>query len=160
MTGTISMLTLEITQGCWNADTGSPMAFLQWRALIARAAGYPMEIQNIDGARFEAPALPLESVTEENALGVWDTPPDDIVLVLLIHMSHDGVITPRDAGPLADELQRLLDIGAIAEASYASPDSIVRHVERMRTEQFIHGLRVCVKSNDPAQFFIMEGDDE
>ena len=119
-----------------------------------------MEMQNIDGVRFEAPTLTLEGVTEENALGLWDTPPDDIVLVLLIHMSHDGVIAPRDAGVLADELQTLLDTGAIADASYAAPDSIVRHVEKMRTEQFIHGLRMCVKFDEPAQFFITDVADE
>lgn len=136
------------------------MAFLQWRALVARAAGYSMELQTVDGVSFEAPVLPLDGLTEDNALGRWNKTPDDPLLVMLFHMSHDGVIMPADAGPMADMLEQFLQGGKLAEASYAAPDSIARHVERMRTEQVISGLRTCVRTKQPAVFSITEDKEE
>lgn len=136
------------------------MEFLQWRALVARAAGYSMELQTVDGVSFEAPILPLDGLTEENALGWWSKSPDDPLLVMLFHMSHAGVITPADAGPLADVLEQFLQSGRLAEASYVATDSIARHVERMRTEQVISGLRTCVRTQQPAVFSIIEGKED
>lgn len=154
------MTELEIAPGCWNANTGSPMAFLQWRALIGRAAGFEMEMQSVDGVFFEAPVLPLAGVTEENALGIWEPAPDNIVLVLLIHMADEGIIEPAHAGLLADELQGFIDGGSLDRASYAAPDSIARHVERMRTEQFITGLRFSAKSGEKVTFYISGEEDD
>lgn len=118
------------------------MAFLQWRALIARAAGYAMEIQQTDeGFQYEAPKLDFDGITLDNTLGVWDTPPDEPLLIVLAHMSHEGIIRPADAGLLAGRLEGLLADGSLLSASYAHPDSIAAHVERLRTEQMIEGLR-------------------
>jgi len=136
------------------------MAFLQWRALVARAAGYTMELQTVDGVSFEAPILPLEGLTEDNAMGRWNKTPDDPLLVMLFHMSDDGVIMPADAGALADLLEQFVQSGRLAEASYAMPDSIARHVERMRTEQIIAGLRTCVRTGQPAVFSISDDKEE
>lgn len=156
-TGTIRMADLEISSGCWTADTGSPIAFLQWRALVARAAGYEMEIQETpEGFRYEAPVLDWESISLENALGNWETSPDDPLLVLLAHMSHEGEIEPADAGAVAERLSGLLDSGAMAAASYAAPDSIAAHVERMRTEQMIEGLRNAARIKQVVFFSITE----
>ena len=136
------------------------MAFLQWRALVARAAGYEMEIQVVEDVSFEAPVLPLDGVTIENARGEWGSPPEDILLVLLIHMSHEGVISPAHAGTLADKLEFLMESGALGRASYAADNSIARHLETLRTEQFVSGLRLCAKTGEPITFLLWENSDE
>jgi hypothetical protein len=52
--------------------------------------------------------LDWDSITDDNIVGVWPTPPADPLLVLLAHSDVAGKISPADGLRLADRLNELL----------------------------------------------------
>lgn len=77
-------------------------------------------------------------------VGEWDTDPDDMLLVLLVHSDADGLITPDHAGRLADRLEGLL--------VNIEPNAFRQLCMRTCTEKFIAGLRRAAAAGDPVRF--------
>lgn len=146
---------LKITPDIWWAGVGTPLQFLQWRALIGRAAGYEMEfISDEFGFTFEIPKLSFQSITLENTLGYWEKDPDDIIDVLLYHMSDQGILTPRHAGLISTRLIGLIEDSSIARASYHGPHSLLYNNDFTRTEQVATGLKYANEHNVTVEFCI------
>ena len=70
--------------------------------------------------------------------GEWAETPADPLIVLLIHSYYDGQINPQQSLPLADALEALLPR--------------MEGWTRVRTIQFILGLRLAVELDEPVEF--------
>jgi hypothetical protein len=78
--------------------------------------------------------------------GHWDTPPDDPLLILLIHSDCDGVIKAEHAAFLAQRLEQLLPL---------LPDDYAGgHIGdwREKTQEFIDGLRAAAEADEDVDF--------
>lgn len=115
---------LDTSHDCWH---GPYSAFHRWRAGIARLAGIDLEQMEGFGGEWRS----------------WDSVPQSPLLILLMHSDCDGEIAARDCGPLADELERLVQ-NMPAGADY---DSL-----RPATERFISGLRAAAHNNEDVVF--------
>ena len=118
---------------------GEPMDFLNWRLLLAKAAGYGVTGWTHDEVTYLLPALDYENLTVENSLGIWNIDPDDVLVVLLAHSDEEGAIYPTHLAPLADRLDTLLeDLVNFSSYDEGSPKQVA---EILVTQQFIAGLR-------------------
>ena len=106
--------------------------FHDWRCAIAQAAGYDIE-EDWDGGRA---ILDWDTITRDNVVGNWPTPPADPLLVLLAHTDIEGTIAPSDALRLADRLNELL----------------IPSRWRGVTEKFIRACRLSAYRNEPMEF--------
>lgn len=91
---------LSTTHGCWR---GSYPFFNRFRRELARAAGY--RVPDDEDAYVE---LDWQDFGEGNFFGEWDEPPEDVLLVLLIHSDCEGMIPARFCDALARRILLLL----------------------------------------------------
>lgn len=134
---------LDTTHGCWH---GAYSAFSRWRDGVALAAGYRVwPVQYAIGTR-NTIILDWGHLPEGHLLGEWPETPADPLLVLLTHQDCEGVIHPRDAGPLADRLESLLD--------KLPEENDPGHIGNWRacTCRFIAGLRLASNNNEDVVF--------
>lgn len=128
-----------------NCFVGDPMDFLNWRLLLAKAAGYGVTGWTHDEVTYLLPALDYENLTVENSLGIWDIDPEDVLVVLLAHSDEEGAIYPTHLAPLAERLEGLLeDLVNFSSYDEGSPKQIA---ETVVTEQFIKGLRDALEQD-------------
>lgn len=120
---------LDTSHNCFHGSYGR---FDDWRNAVATAAGYSL---GVVGNQF---LLPISHISEENALGIWDEPPSDALIVLLAHSDCDGVIKAEHCGPLADRIEALL------------PSMVEHHADTSR--QFILGLRAAAAAGENVEF--------
>ena len=124
---------LDTTHNAWH---GSYMRFSKWRNEVAEIAGY--SIVPFGRYRIPQPLLDWGKYTESNSMGEWAETPADPLIVLLVHSDCDGLIMPQQALPLADALEALLPR--------------MEGWTRVRTIQFILGLRLAVELDEPVEF--------
>lgn len=137
---------LDVSHDCWS---GAYSAFQRWRNGVAEAAGYELtprdELAGTLGYwRSEWEDIPdLMSKLE----GKWDTPPDDPLLVLLIHSDCGGSISASVAPFLAERLERLIPL--------LSDDECGGHISNMRTktQTFVDGLRDAAEAGEEVEFW-------
>lgn len=127
---------LDTSHGCWH---GPYSYFHEWRLTIAKAAGRTIiPDRSSNGEMWET------HDNRECALnGRWAATPDDPLDVLLEHSDCDGVIQWEQAGPLADELEKLLP--KMKPGDDAGDD-------RGLTMRFIAGLRKAATEHEDVEF--------
>lgn len=138
---------LDTSHDCFH---GPYSAFGRFRDCIALAAGFEFEPYNfIPGVVRERPALPWDSYTDDNFQGIWETAPDDILIVFLAHEDCQGHIDTKHCAALADRLEGLIPkLQTMDLSRFASPyDQIAK-----RTEQFVAGLRDAAKAGEHVEF--------
>ncbi|MFW6638717.1 hypothetical protein ACOALZ_01600 [Nocardiopsis algeriensis] len=137
---------LATTPTCW---AGPYHAFNHWRNTIAEAAGYPLgEVQGRYGPIVFVD-IGEEQYTDEHIQGDRDSPPADILFVLLVHSDCEGHIHPEHAGPLADRLEGL--IPAVEDTS--SGDAPWEREETVASmHRFIAGLREAASTGEKVLF--------
>lgn len=126
--------------------------FSLWRNDVAELAGYLLEeIITRGGFPVRLPALDWDSFTLDNALGEWETTPDDPLVVLLIHSDCEGVIHPAQAAPLADRLGELLSKAPASTEGHSPAD---RRIASLRSglERFIESLREALAAEEDLEF--------
>lgn len=151
---------LDTSHNCWH---GPYSAFARWRNDIARVIGWAEEPRAIGTTDYVIPAgrvpkqapLPDETVTEDGEtytikwsehydnsvwLGHWDTDPEDVIDVLMVHADCEGIIPNRFLHPLADRLMMIM--------GEQEPDSWERRV----TGQFIVGLMDAMQRGEDVDF--------
>jgi hypothetical protein len=97
---------LDTTHGCWH---GAYSAFSRWRAALAKAAGYPDGLDAPSAAPYWTDAMDAMAAAQPGSLhGEWSAPPEDALLVILLHSDCGGAIPAELCGPLADRLEALL----------------------------------------------------
>jgi len=133
-----------------NCFAGEPLEFMNWRLLLARAAGFGVEGWEQDDVTFLVPALDYESLAVENILGVWDIEPDDVLIVLLAHSDEDGAIYPPHLESLATRIEELLP--ELANFSSYEEGSPAQTAEVLVTQRFIEGLREALKQDRAVTF--------
>jgi hypothetical protein len=137
---------LDVSHDTWH---GAYSAFSRWRNGIAEAAGFDLtpreEMHGQLGYwRDEWETIPDLS---DKLMGKWDTPPDDPLLVLLIHSDCDGVIPAAVVPFLADRLEALLP--------KLTDEEVGGHIGNMRTktQTFIDGLRAAAEAREDVEFW-------
>lgn len=132
---------LDVSHDCFS---GAYSSFTRWRNELTKAAGlktvptpYGFEALDIDWERF----------TEDNLEGIWENPPDDPLLILLIHSDCDGIIPHEYCEHLANRLEQLLP--------NLDGDG-VGHIARLgikgTTNRFIDGLRLAHERSEDVEF--------
>jgi hypothetical protein len=126
---------LDTTHDAWQ---GSYTAFNRWRGRLAEVAGYEVV------AGWDI-SVDWESITEDNALGLWEETPDDPLLVLIAHSDCQGAIYPEQAHRLADRIEGLIP---------HLPDGTADQIKDWRgmTQQFVDGLRAAAHNGEPVEF--------
>lgn len=140
---------LDVSHDCWH---GAYSAFARWRNELARVAGYEMgEIEYDGGFKAEGPLVVLhERWTAENFQGDWpDGPPEDPLLLLIVHSDCDGHLAPEHAEFLAMRLEQLME-----QPNFPQGD-VLGHIEnwQKRTQQFVHGLRRASDAGETVEFY-------
>lgn len=132
---------LDTSHDCWHGACG---AFTRWRDALAKAAGYAFV--RPEGQRRDMVLIDWGHITEANLFGQWEETPADPLLVLIAHSDCEGRIVPRDAGPLADRIEQLLD-GLPTDRDFG-------HVGDWRetTRRFVDGLRRAVAAGEDVEF--------
>lgn len=127
---------LDTSHNCWH---GSYTGFARWRNDIGRIIGWGTE-ERLSGAgegymipegRVPEQAAPADEIRTEDGetytihwsqaydnsvwLGHWDTDPEDVIDVLMVHSDCEGIIPHRFLDPL---VMRLLEIGKQQDGWY------------------------------------------
>lgn len=129
---------------------GDPMEFLNWRLLLARAAGFGVIGWEHEEVTYLLPALDYETLTFENSLGIWDIDPEDVLIVLLAHSDEEGAIYPMHLAPLAERIEMLIpELVNFSSHDEGSPHQLA---EVLTTERFVKGLRGALASERAVTF--------
>ena len=124
-----------------NAWTGTYFHFDDWRARVAKAAGYEVELDE-DPQNWTELLPESDTIRERILQGHWE--PEDPVLILLMHSDCEGVIQPPDGRRLAARLDELLDkIGAGEPNAGDWQDT---------TRRFIKGLTRAAEARQNLEF--------
>lgn len=128
---------LDTTHNAWH---GPYSAFGRWRNTMAVSADYELVK---DGQGWPVASAVLDRDWEaENYQGRWDSPPEDPLLLLLVHSDCDGVIEAKHCLRLAERLEGLLPKLPADDPYWLA-----------KTQQFIDGLRRAAKLNEPLEFW-------
>jgi len=138
---------ITVSHGCF---VGDALDFLNWRVLLARAAGHGVVPMQIEEVTLLVPSVRDVDLDIDKVLGVWDQTPEDILAVLLGHCDDDGMIYPVHLIPLAERLDDLLPV--LAEHSEHPTNSPAQLVEVQITKQFIAGLISADAANEAITF--------
>ena len=116
--------------------------FAIWRNSIARALGWetiPLE-RDVAVLRYVIPEHKTLKLMDSDDVshGDWETDPDDVIDVLMLHSDCDGAIPVRFLMPLALRLEAL---------SNHMPDDLVPW-----TERFIRGCVAAYEADQPLLF--------
>ncbi len=126
---------LDTTHGCWH---GAYSIFDGWRAAVRDAAA----ISAGEGSVITLSDVPEGETPSGVVKGVWIKPPDEPLLVLLLHSDCDGDIPNELCQPLADRLRQLVADEAFAEEWAAE-----------RAEQFAAGLERAASAGEDVGFW-------
>lgn len=129
---------LDTSHDCFH---GAYSSFYRWRTAIANAGGYPT---SEDGRSYLT--LDLDRFEEKNFDGQWDSPPDDPLLILLIHSDCDGEIPAEFCEHIATRLEQLLP--ALSEEGSGHLSAGIKAV----TQRFIDGLRLASSLGEAVDF--------
>ena len=152
---------LDTTHGCWS---GPYSAFGRFREHLQDAAGWPMsEVKDEYGISWrETTRIDWSQITEENISGIWDTMPEDPLVVLIAHSDCDGIIPADACGPLADRIEELIPkLGAtekvdpewLARAGMSeAPPRAVYDGEQEAAKRFVAGLRLAAAAGEAVEF--------
>lgn len=141
------MSTIYIQPDCF---VGNPLEFMNWRLLLARAAGYGVHGWEHDGVTYLLPDIDYENLSTENTVGVWDIEPVDVLLVLLAHSDEEGAIYPVHLPDLAERLDELLpDLPTFSQYAEESPAQMA---EVLTTQRFIDGIRTAIAEDRALTF--------
>jgi hypothetical protein len=122
---------LDTTHDAWH---GSYSTFGEWRAHVARAAGFP----------------PLSEMLGFGGKRSWDTVSKNSRLVpLLNHSDCDGELTPTECAGIAEALGELIDRMPDYMPDYQDAP---RSYWRDKTRSFIAGCRAAAVANEPLKF--------
>lgn len=133
---------LDVDYDCWN---GPYSAFRRFRNDLARAAGHEINADDKDYWKPEWDALPN---VMDKIMGEWDEPPDDPLLVLLIHSDCDGVIKAEHVAPLRARLEELIPILEAGD----DPDTVRGLGLVATTQRFIDGLKQAEEEGEDVEF--------
>ena len=144
---------LDTSHDCWH---GAYSAFMRWRQKLCAVAGLP-PLQLMDGffkrGNYEDPFTKLVDSNPEGTAETfyqclpikWDALKPSPLHKLLNHSDCDGEIASEDCGPIADCLEALLPLlegdGGGHIGGY-----------RLKTQQFIDGLRRAAEAGEPVIF--------
>jgi hypothetical protein len=134
---------LDCSHDAWS---GAYSAFHRWRTTLAEIAGYDL-VETESGARFASPVI-NGNWSPDNYQGHWGgRPPEDPLLILLVHSDCDGEIEPKDCHWLALRLETLLP--KLVEMGDGTG-----HIRNWATttERFINGLRSAYELDEPLEF--------
>jgi hypothetical protein len=123
--GELTFMGLDTSHNCWH---GPYSAFMRWRKAVAAAAGIP----------------DLEAHWTKLIDPTYDQPKRPL-MILLNHSDCDGVIESKDCGPLADDLESILnkldDKGPWQWSECGST-----------AKRFIAGLRAAAAAGEDVEF--------
>ena len=136
---------LYVSHDCWN---GAYSAFYRWRNKLAEVAGYEVKPHTYpDGLTWDTATIVVDGDwTEENFKGYWPRPPEDPLILLLVHSDYDGRINSQHAYWLAERLERLIPL---------LPDEVAPgHIGHWRdkTWLFVNGLRKAHEAGEDVTF--------
>lgn len=135
---------LDVTHDCWH---GAYSAFARFREVVAAAAGFEMHEREPGDytPRYWQPEWDGWA-TDAMLGGEWDQPPEDPLLVLLVHSDCDGVIPVKVAPFLAERLERLAP---------SVPETGAGHMPDARAAvlRFAAGLRSAAEAGDDVEFW-------
>lgn len=133
-----------------NCFVGDPLEFMNWRLLLAKAAGYGVDGWEQDDVTFLVPALDYENISYENVMGIWDIEPEDVLIILLAHSDEDGALYPTHLSDLADRIEALIpELVNFSEHDEGSPK---QEAEVLITQKFVDGLRAAVEEDTALTF--------
>lgn len=130
---------LDTTHDAWH---GAYSGFSEWRNALAEAAGYPLETIDSGGYQHKVAAPLLDARwTDANYDGDWGNhPPEDPLLILLVHSDCDGSIKAKHCQFIAGRLEQLLP--------KLTDEYAIRH-----TVDFIAGARRAHAANEDIEFY-------
>lgn len=146
---------LDVSHGCWD---GPYSAFSRWRDALCVAAGWHLEeVREPDGFKYQWPREVSDAgLTDENYEGVWETIPEDPLVVLIAHSDCEGAIPVEALVPLADRLEELLPLMPSTVHPNAGDPPVQRAIydgEAAATAGFIAGLRLAASRGEPVEFY-------
>lgn len=134
---------LDTTHDCWHGPYSS---FSLWRNAIAVAGGYEVVPHTYaDGTTYPTVTKLFEHEWQpENYEGSWpEGPPEDPLLILIVHSDCDGYIEADHAKFLALRLEQIL-----AQNNHPVDDDRWRD----QTRQFIEGLQRASDNGERIEF--------
>lgn len=145
---------LDTSHDCWH---GAYSAFTRWRTKLAEVAGLPPlfmmegyfspdeDLWWLNELR-EIPQGAVKRLCQGLPIK-WECLKKDVLCELLNHSDCDGILSAKICGPLANRLEKLLLL--------LPEDDAGGHIGfwRVKTEQFITGLRRAVVANEDVEFF-------
>jgi len=129
---------LDTTHDCWH---GAYYAFNRFRNELAKAAGYELVETEIG----EHADLPWERFELKNYEGEWDTPPDDPLLILLVHSDCEYRIPAEYCEHIANRIERLIPLLPLEGVGHLA------HPQEKAT-QFVEGLRRAAAAGEDVEF--------
>lgn len=129
---------LDTTHGAWH---GAYSSYSRWRARIGVLGGFKLR----DGSSYEFDLW--DDFTVANAMGEWETSPEDPLIILLAHSDCDGWIEPEHCYWIAERLERLLPgLDEVGDDG--------GHIGnwREKTESFIAGLRAAHAAGERLEY--------
>lgn len=133
---------LDTDYGCWR---GAYSAFTRWRNKLAEVAGYPL-VRDDHGYEY-AGVVNDPRWTDANFQGEWSLPPEDPLLILLVHSDCDGTIPAKLVPFLRMRLEQLLPL--------LPDEDNGGHIGNWRdkTQAFIDGLAKAEADGEGVDFF-------
>lgn len=132
---------LDMSHDAWH---GAYSAFTRFRNELAVAAGY--ELTRYDGTFFDIVKLDWDRFVEKNYYGDWDTPPDDPLMILIVHSDCEGEIPTEYCEHLANRIEQL-----IPKLSTVGAGHVPNPQEKAR--ELVAGLRLAASEGEPIEFY-------
>lgn len=132
---------LDVTHDCWQ---GAYSAFSRFREEVALAAGYKI----VEDGIYRYTDIDWSVITDENLQGEWETPPDDPLLVLLIHSDCDGKIPVAYCEHLATRLEQIIPNLRETGEGHLRFGGVKGAAQR-----FANGLRAAAQANEDVEFW-------
>ena len=130
---------LYVSFDAWKGPYG---AFHRWRNHMAQVGGYPLKTFKDRYYTWDAADIDWENISPDQHDGVWEKPPEDPLMVLIVHSDCEGEIPADLAEPLADRLE-----GLFPSIAPDDPDKLFQ-----KTVRFVAGLRKAANEGLPVKF--------
>lgn len=131
---------LDTTHDCWHGSYG---AFNRFRDALAEAAGYTIKEY---GRGYITVDLDWDRFEQKNFYGEWDSPPEDPLLILIVHSDCEGVISAAHAPFIATRLEQLAPKLSEEGAGHL-------YNPRAQAMQFATGLREAASKGENVEFW-------
>ena len=153
---------LDISHDCWH---GAYSAFMRWRSHIAAAAGLP-PLRMMEGIWEKDPECTIygsgdglgsvrDAILERLGQVVycalpirWASLKPMPLFELLHHSDCDGFIPAASCGPIADDLQSIVNSGALDGQDLGGHIGDIKE----KTQTFIDGLRAASDAKEDVRF--------